>query len=153
MQTADEREQLESFLDSYRVSLPRALDRLDEEQVRRRLVPSKTTLLGLIKHITYVEAFWFQHATTGTPLKDLGVASSPDRSFTLERGDSVGSLLEAHTRTVESSRAAVSDLSLEEVVAGRGHPVNIRFVFLQCVKEYAQHSGHADILREQILAS
>lgn len=151
METADERTQLAAFLDGYRASLPETLRGLDEEQVRRRLVPSKTTLLGLLKHITFVEAFWFQHAVTGTSLRDLGVASSPERSFTLRRDESATDLLHAHARTVEASRAAVADRSLDEVVTGRGKPVSVRFVYLQCLKEYAHHSGHADILREQLL--
>jgi len=35
------------------------LDGLTEEQVRRSLVPSRTTLLGLVKHATFVEKVWF----------------------------------------------------------------------------------------------
>ena len=36
-----------------------SLDALTEEEARLRLVPSKTTLLGLVKHVTYVEGVWF----------------------------------------------------------------------------------------------
>jgi len=152
MQQGDERALLESFVDGYRTSVPRTLDDLDDEQVRRRLVPSRTTLLGLLKHLTYVEAFWFQHAVTGAPLRDLGVASTPDRSFVLRRDDSAASLTAAHARVVEASRAVVAGRALDEVVTGRGAPVSVRFVHLQVLKEYAHHSGHADILREQLLA-
>ena len=37
----------------------------------------------------------------------------------------------------------------------RGHwlgPLPLRWVFLHAVREFAQHCGHADILREQILS-
>lgn len=152
MQPGDERALLESFLDGYRASLPRTLDGLDDAQVRRRLVPSRTTLLGLLQHLTYVEAFWFRHAVTGAPLADLGVAATPDRSFTLRRDDSAASVTAAHARAVEASRAAVAGRALDEVVTGRGSPVTLRFVHLQVLKEYAHHSGHADILREQLLS-
>jgi uncharacterized protein DUF664 len=39
------RKQFEVFLDEHRDSLNRCLDGLTEEQVRRSLVPSRTTLL------------------------------------------------------------------------------------------------------------
>ncbi|GIG39192.1 DinB family protein [Cellulomonas phragmiteti] len=153
MQPDDERTLLGTFLDGYRVSFPRTLDGLDADEVRRRLVPSRTTLLGLLRHLTYVEAFWFQHAVTGAPLTALGVASTPDRSFVLRRGDTAQTLVAAHARVVEASRAGVAGRSLDDVVTGRGAPVSLRFVHLQVLKEYAHHSGHADILREQLLAA
>jgi len=47
--------QFEAFLDEHRRALNSCLDGLTEEQVRRSLVPSRTTLLGLVKHATFVE--------------------------------------------------------------------------------------------------
>src|SRR4051794_16531440 len=49
------RDQFEVFLDEHRAAIGSCLDGLTEEQVRRRLVPSNTTLLGLVKHATFVE--------------------------------------------------------------------------------------------------
>ena len=59
--------QLETFLDEHRAALRGCLDGLTEEQARRRLVPSDTTLLGLVKHATYAERVWFGEAVTGRP--------------------------------------------------------------------------------------
>jgi Protein of unknown function (DUF664) len=56
------RAQFEAFLDEYRGALNRCLDGLTEEQARRSLVPSLTTLLGLVKHATFVEKVWFDEA-------------------------------------------------------------------------------------------
>jgi len=58
------RAQFEAFLDEHRSELNGCLDRLSEEQVRRSLVPSRTTLLGLVKHATFVEKVWFDEAVT-----------------------------------------------------------------------------------------
>ena len=58
--TTDLRPRLDELLDEYRASLHDALDGLTEEEARLRLVPSKTTLLGLVKHVTYVEGVWFE---------------------------------------------------------------------------------------------
>jgi hypothetical protein len=49
------RVQFEAFLDDHRRALGACLDGLTEEQARRSLVPSRTTLLGLVKHATFVE--------------------------------------------------------------------------------------------------
>ena len=55
---------------------------------------------------------------------------------------------------VPVARAAVADLSLDALVTGhRGGPRAVRWVYLQVLRELAHHCGHADILREQILAS
>jgi hypothetical protein len=35
----------------------------------------------------------------------------------------------------------------------RRSPLNLRWIYLHMVRELSGHSGHADILREQILAS
>ena len=59
------RAQFEAFLDEHRRELSDSLDGLTEEQARRSLVPSRTTLLGLVKHATFVEKVWFDEAVTG----------------------------------------------------------------------------------------
>ena len=69
------RVQFEVFLDEHRNELSRSLDGLTEEQARRSLVPSRTTLLGLVKHATFVEKVWFDEGITGRP--DRRSASRP----------------------------------------------------------------------------
>lgn len=77
--TGDLRGRLDELLDDYRSALSTSLDGLSEEEARLRLVPSKTTLLGLLKHVTYVEGVWFDQAVTGRSYTDIGIASTPDR--------------------------------------------------------------------------
>ncbi|SHJ11357.1 Protein of unknown function [Tessaracoccus bendigoensis DSM 12906] len=44
-------------------------------------------------------------------------------------------------------------LGLDDVVPGnRGCPQPLRWIYLHTLRELAQHCGHADILREQLLA-
>jgi hypothetical protein len=44
-------------------------------------------------------------------------------------------------------------LGLDELVFGnRRGPLPLRWVYLHMLRELAQHCGHADILREQIVA-
>ncbi len=42
------RTQLDTILDEHRAALDACLDGLTEEEARRRLAPSRTTLLGLV---------------------------------------------------------------------------------------------------------
>ncbi|MGI8763210.1 MAG: DUF664 domain-containing protein [Ilumatobacteraceae bacterium] len=67
--TTDLRRRLDELLDEYRASLHDSLDGLTEDEARLRLVPSKTTLLGLLKHVTYVEGVWFDQAISGRPTR------------------------------------------------------------------------------------
>ena len=150
--TTDLRGRFDELLDEYRDHLQHSLDDLTEDEARRRLVPSKTTLLGLLKHVTYVEGVWFDQAVTGRTYQEIGIATTPDRSFTLRATDTIASIREAHRLRCEASRAAMAQLRLEDRVDGRGdRPVWALQV--QVLRELAQHAGHADILREQILAA
>jgi hypothetical protein len=149
--TKDMRGRLDELIDEYRVLLHDCLDGLTEEEARLRLVPSKTTLLGLVKHSTYVEGVWFDQAVTGRSYTQIGIASTPDRSFTLRKSDTIASVQEAYRDRCDESRRNIAALDSDDLVEGRGkRPVWA--LQLQVLRELAQHAGHADILREQILA-
>jgi hypothetical protein len=149
--TTDLQGRVDELLDDYRDALHGSVDGLTEEEARRRLVPSKTTLLGLLKHVTYVEGVWFDQAVTGRSYADLGIADTPDGSFTLMERDTIASVQAAHRARCAASRAAMCELAMDARVDGRGdRPVWA--LHLQVLRELAQHAGHADILREQIMA-
>lgn len=151
--TSSERIQLEAFLDTYRRLLNNSLEGLTEEEARRRLVPSDTTLLGLVKHAIFVEQIWFNEAITGTPRQELGLPATSDGSFVLTENDTIATIRETHRQTCLASVEAVSQLTLDDVVTGHHlGPLSLRWIYLHTIGEFAQHCGHADILREQILA-
>lgn len=149
--TDDLRGRLDELLDEYRAALQASLNGVSEEQARDRLVPSKTTLLGLLKHVTYVEGVWFDQAVTGRSPKEIGISSTPDRSFTLTESDTIVSVREAHQRRCQASRHTMAGLALDDIVKGRGERT-VWALYLQVLRELAHHCGHADILREQLLA-
>ena len=68
-------QRVEELIDGYRAALHDSLNDLTEEEARRRLVPSKTTLLGLVKHASFVEGVWFDQAVTGRSYDDIGTAN------------------------------------------------------------------------------
>lgn len=146
------RAQFEVFLDEHRSALNRCLDGLTEEQARRSLVPSQTTLLGLVKHATFVERVWFDEAVTGRSRAEIGISGTPGESFILHDDDTVATVQAAHRRACESSRLATASMTLDDILPGnRRGPLPLRWVYLHVLRELAQHCGHADILREQIL--
>lgn len=149
-QVKDFRERLDSSLDHYRTVLHECLEGLTEEEARRSLVPSKTTVMGLVKHMTYVEQFYFEHSVTGRPLKQIGVASTPDRSFVLTKKDTIESIQAAHRKACEESRQVASKLKLDDIVTGRVEQP-VLTIYLRTLHDLIRHCGHADILREQIL--
>ena len=146
------RAQFDAFLDEHRAALNDCLNGLTEEQARRRLVPSRTTLLGLVKHATFVEKVWFDEAITCRTRAEIGIPATPDGSFILDDGDTIASVQQAHREACEASRLAAASLGLDDLVHGnRRGPLPLRWVYLHMLRELAQHCGHADILREQIL--
>src|SRR5918995_2879184 len=149
----DERMQLDAFVEDYRSAIEATLVGLTEVQARRQLVSSATTLLGLLKHVTWMQRVWFEECVGGTSRRELGLVQSPDASFELSDDDTVDSLTAAHQEACETARTVAAGVPLDTVVSGhRGGPRTLRWVFLQVLRELAHHCGHADILREQVLA-
>src|SRR5438445_8382779 len=85
------RAQFEAFLDEHRSELNRCLDGLTEEQSRQCMVPSRTTLLGLVKHATFVEKVWFDEAVTGRPRAEIGIPAISGESFIVHDDDTIAS--------------------------------------------------------------
>lgn len=151
----DERSQLIAFVEQHRAQLQNCLDGLTEQEARRHLVPSATTVLGLVKHVTMVETVWFGEAVTGRHRTTYGVAADAADSFLLDDSDTIASIRHAHRVACERSRTAVAGLALDDVLTGHSRfgPLTLRWALLHTLRELAQHCGHADILREQVLAA
>ena len=146
------RAQFEAFLGEHRRELNSCLDGLTEEQARRSLVRSATTLLGLVKHATFVEKVWFDEAVTCRSRAEIGIPATPGESFVLADSDTIATVQQAHREACEASRRATASLGLDDIVGGnRRGPLPLRWVYLHVLRELAQHCGLADILREQIL--
>jgi hypothetical protein len=152
--TAGEREQLESFLHDQRVEVAHLLDGLTEEQGRRRLVPSLTTLLGLVKHAAFVERVWFDVAFGRRTRTELGLPDAAEDSFVLADDDTVESVTETYRQAWGASVQVAADHGLDDLALhNRRGPVSLRWIYLHMVRELARHAGHGDILREEVLAA
>jgi hypothetical protein len=130
------------------------LDGLTEEQARRRLVPSLTTVLGLVKHCIFVEKVWFDVAIAGKTRAELGLPQDIDPTFTLTDSDTIASLRSEYADAVATAERIAAGLDLDDLALhNRRSPVSLRWIYLHMIEELARHAGHADILREQILAA
>ncbi|MGH3445002.1 MAG: DinB family protein, partial [Nocardioidaceae bacterium] len=125
------------------------------DQLKARAVPpSRLCLIGLVRHMTEVERWWFRmHAGQ----QDLDFPYDPDGVGVdfedVEGADAAGNLV-AYREEIEAADTALAAKELDDVVPGRGDDPertrNIRWIYLHMIEEYARHNGHADLLRECI---
>jgi Protein of unknown function (DUF664) len=150
---AGEREALDAWLDYHRATLLWKLEGLDDEQLRRPMVPSGVCLLGLVKHLTAVEHGWFVVRFAGSDEPHLFVRpDGSDADFVIEEGDTTESVVAGYLGACERGRAiAGGAASLDQAVE---HPrigrIDLRWILLHMIEETARHNGHADIIRELI---
>jgi len=100
-----------------------------------RLVPSLTTLLGLVKHATFVEHVWFHSRVAGVPRADLGLPDTIDETFILSRGDTVHTVGQAYLAACQHSRQVAEAHALDEQFPWHQGPVSLRFVYAHMIAE------------------
>ncbi|MFI5980829.1 DinB family protein [Streptomyces sp. NPDC051555] len=154
--TANERDMLDGWLDFHRATLAWKCAGLTDEQLRRTsLEPSGLSLLGLVRHMSEVERYWFREITLGEDLEDLYCTEEdPDAEFHLTEEDTWDEAEQIWREEIERARQAAAGRSLDAVSIGRssrsGEQFNLRWVYTHMIEEYARHNGHADLLREHI---
>jgi hypothetical protein len=141
---------MEYQLEVQRSDLATLLDGLTEEEARARLVPSLTTPLGLVTHVTFVEQVWFHHRVAGISREQVGIPESIDESFTLAPEDTVVEVKRRYLDACDRSRAIAAERVLDELFDWRGTPVSLRFIYVHLLTELARHAGHGEILVEQL---
>ena len=151
-----EREALEAWLDFQRETLLVKCSGLTADQLREHAVPpSGLTLLGLVRHMTDVERWWFRvHATNQEMAFRYFTEDNLDADFEDLDEPDAPAVLAAFWEEVDAARAAVRGKSLDEQVPSHGHHRervrDIRWLYLHMIEEYARHNGHADLIRERI---
>jgi uncharacterized damage-inducible protein DinB len=152
---ADERTALEQWLDYHRATLLKKCAGLTAEQLKRRAVaPSTLSLLGLVRHLTEVERWWFRMHAGGEQLDFPYDPNQTGADFDDTADADAEADLSAYGQEIEAARAAVAGKHLDLVVPSRGdHPErtrDIRWIYMHMIEEYARHNGHADLMREAI---
>ena len=153
---AGERESLEAWLDFHRHTLLLKCSGLTAEQLKQRSVePSGLSLLGLVRHMTDVERWWFRiHGTDQDMTFRYFTEDNLNGDFDDLDTHDAQAVLAAFGQECSRACAAVRDKSLDEQVPSHGdHPERVRdlrWIYLHMIEEYARHNGHADLLRERI---
>lgn len=147
------------------------LDGLAEYDVRRPLTPTGTNLLGLIKHLTITEA-WYFGEVFGRPVPerlpwrdddaessdDAKVAALFDYRLKLEdmwvtADESRGEIVDRYRRVCGHSDATIAALNIDAPGRVSWWPrpdVKLFNILVHVLDETNRHAGHADILREQV---
>ncbi|MCB0908098.1 MAG: DinB family protein [Nocardioidaceae bacterium] len=158
---ADEVSMLRGFLDFFRATVQRQAEGLTQEQLAMPLAPSTMTLGGMLKHLAFVEDWWFPMVMQGRdpqpPFDAADWDSDVDWDWHSAAQDTPAELLALHRRAWESADATLQELlggDGLDAVAVRARPngdrVTLRWVLVHMIEEYARHAGHADLIRESI---
>ena len=147
-----------SSLNNQRNHVLGILDGLTEDQLRRPVLPSGWTCLGMVQHLTISdERFWFSGIVAG---ESAYVGTSDEEAEAVWRVSpdvSAASVLDAYRREIERANGVIASTPLEKPPAI--WPVEIwpnwrlpdfRAVLLHVITETACHAGHLDAARELI---
>ncbi|WP_433163654.1 DinB family protein [Kribbella sp. CA-247076] len=151
---AGERELLQGFLDFHRSTLLWKVSGLTGEQlVQRSVEPSSMSLIGLVRHLSEVEKYWFHRALAQAPSEPkFWTDEHPDGDFDLADPARAEQDLQDFREIVRTSDELAARFQLDDTFARPGHPgdYSLRYLYLHLIEEYARHNGHADFLRERI---
>jgi hypothetical protein len=150
--TGDERPMLEGYLAWHRALLRHKCAGLDGRQLAECSVPpSNLSLLGLVRHMAKVERRWFRERIAG---QDLEPMYDPTLGKDADFEDLDAARAQAdYERFLEECRLADDALaaaSYEDTVIARTDVMSVRAVVVHMIEEYAQHNGHADLIRERV---
>jgi uncharacterized damage-inducible protein DinB len=154
----DERTALVEMLDYYRAVMLRKAEGLTDDQLAVELPPSDLTLGGLLMHLALVEDGWFQSTflggELGEPWSGFDWESDPDWEFHHAHEYTRDQIVAQYTDSIARSRAVVDGTeSLDSTAAQKtrtGRDINLRWILVHLIEEYARHAGHADLIRESI---
>lgn len=157
MADADTKADLRRYLDMARDALLWKLDGLSELDVRRPLVPTGTNLLGLVKHLSLVEAGYlgdtFGRPFPG-PLVDVDL-EEPNADMWATAEESREEIVDGYRRVRAHADATIDALDLDAPGRvpwwpdGRAE-VTLHLVLVHMIAEAHRHAGHADLVRELI---
>jgi hypothetical protein len=157
--TTDERTDLITSLAKQRGFLRHTVKGLDDKQAARTTTVSSLCLGGLIKHVALVERTWQRFMVEGpAAFSHFGGEGSYEDGFRMLPGETLADLLDEYDQVAADTEKVIRELpSLDD-----DHPLpeapwfepgarwSARRTVLHILAETAQHSGHADIIRESL---
>jgi uncharacterized damage-inducible protein DinB len=131
-----------------------ALEGLPDEALRRPVLPSGWTCLGLVRHLTLdVERFWFRAVVAGEKVE----LESGDGAWQVPSDMAAQAVLDLYTQETELANAVIAAADLDaapawwpEELFGDRPSRTLRETVLHVITETACHAGHLDAVRELI---
>jgi len=144
-----ERETIEGFLDFQRASIVWKATGLSDADAARRLLPSLTTVSGIIRHLADVERSWFREDMAGETLERTRWSEDdPDGEFRVTQSDSLAAIIADYELACAESREVAARFGLDDLSATGDGRFTLRWILLHLTEETARHLGHIDLLRE-----
>ncbi|HWU46510.1 MAG TPA: DinB family protein [Humibacter sp.] len=147
------------YLDAQRQHVLGAIEGLDDEQLRRAVLPSGWSCLQLIRHLTFDEEhFWFRCVVAGEPEAIARTsAAADDFGWRLEPGATAERVIADYRDAIQRSNAIIAERRPEDAPAwwpadqfGDWRIDTLRQIMLHLIAEVACHAGHLDAVRELI---
>jgi uncharacterized damage-inducible protein DinB len=158
---ADEAATLLGFLDYQRATLGWKCAGLDATGLAATVGLSSVTLGGMLKHLAFVEDWWFSRflhdQEPGPPWNAVDWTADRDWEWHSAARDSPDELRQLWAEAVERSRSRVAEAlagaGLEQLARRTwpdGRAPSLRWIVAHMIEEYARHNGHADLIRESV---
>jgi uncharacterized damage-inducible protein DinB len=158
---ADEVTTVLGFLDYQRATLAWKCRGLDAAGLQVKVAASSMTLGGMLKHLAYVEDYWFSQRLHGharrPPFDTVDWKADPDWEWHSAAQDTPEQLFALWQDSVTRSRSlfaeALADGGLERLARQpwpNGESPSLRWIVVHMIEEYGRHNGHADLIRESI---
>jgi hypothetical protein len=134
------------------------LEGLDEQVLRRPVLPSGWTCLGLVQHLALDdERFWFRGVVTGERTVIDELAEAPHNAWHVASDLPAQAVFDLYRQEIDRANAIIAATSLETAPAwwpdelfGDWRIHDLRQVILHVIAETACHAGHLDAARELI---
>jgi len=149
--TGGEKESLQASLNRHRDAVVWKLQGLDDAELRRAMLPSGNTLLGLVKHLATWEYIWICR-TFGQPAEQLPIDEGDDYAdVRIDPGDSTAGILAFYSRSRAAADQVIGGVDLDEVGTTMfGNTVSLRWAVIHILEDTARHAGHIDVMRELV---
>ncbi|WP_327064677.1 DinB family protein [Kitasatospora sp. NBC_01250] len=144
-------------LNSKRTHVLSILEGLDEEALRRPVLPSGWTCLGLVHHLALDdEKFWFRAVAAGEKPAIEEILGSEENAWQPAPEKTAKEVFALYRRECELADAFLTGADLDAAPGwwpeffGDWRYDNLREVVLHVITETATHAGHLDAVRELI---
>lgn len=147
-----------SYLNAQRHHVLGILEGLDDEALRRPVLPSGWTCLALVQHLALdVERFWFRGAVAAEQTVIDAVAGETEDAWHVGAEVSTQAVLDRYRQEIDLADAIITGTPLDAAPAwwpkelfGDWRLADLREVMLHVMTETACHAGQLDAVRELI---